>query len=465
MMDNKLVIVFDCGATNVRAVAINALGQIEAMHAMPNATCADPFFEGGLIWDTQEIWQKFRICFKSIVPKIDIARIGAITVTTFGVNGAPVDSNGKQLYPVISWQCQRTEPIMTSIDKYISLDRLYAISGINAFSFNTINALLWLKENRPDIIDKMAGWLFIPSVFIHKLTGHLVNDTTMAGTSMLTDFNERTISTEILNAIHVPNKFFEIKEPGTIAGQLTHEAANEIGIPAGIPVVLAGHDTQFALIGSGAGENDAVLSSGTWEILMTRCKVADRTKKTLNAGLTNEFDAVNGLYNTGAQWLASGVLEWVKRTFYADLINNTQVYETMISEAESIKDQSGLHFSSDFVNNKGCISGIGLQTKREQIYRAALESLVDNTCRNLKMLEKTGNFKASSLILVGGGSKNRLWNQLRANRLGIPIKIAQQTETTVLGASLFAQTAIGTYKNIEEAINNICQNYRIVFPE
>jgi L-fuculokinase len=80
-----------------------------------------------------------------------------------------------------------------------------------------------------------------------------------------------------------------------------------------------------------------------------------------------------------------------------------------------------------------------------------LRALTEKTYQNLNFLEKSGNFKAKTLTVVGGGSKNTLWNQLRANRLKIPVRLIEQTETTVLGAALFAFSGIGFYKSPYEA--------------
>lgn len=467
-MDEKLVIVFDCGATNARAVAVNEKGEIVAMHSLPNEVSPDPFYPGGLIWDVEEIWDKFCTCSRAVLEKINSKNITAVTVTTFGVNGAPVDSNGKLLYPVISWQCQRTIPVMDNIEKYIPLIRLYQISGVNTFSFNTINTLIWLNENRPHHMTGMKGFLFISSIFINKLTGQLVNDVTMAGTSMLTDSNTRTFSGEILTKIGIPDRFFKIEEAGNVAGRITRKASNETGLPADIPVVIAGHDTQFALIGSGAGENEAVLSSGTWEILMTRTRNIELSKKTLEAGLTNEFDAIPGLFNTGTQWLASGVIEWIKSLFYREesISDKDKVYEIMIDEASGVDlKKTGIEFKTDLVTYEGIISGLGIHTSRQQIFRAALEALVLKTNNCLALLQQTGKFKAESLIVVGGGSKNKLWNQLRANKLDIPVKIAKHQETTVLGAAIFALVATGSLKSINEGIDSVCRKYEYVYPE
>ncbi|MBA7556491.1 L-fuculokinase [subsurface metagenome] len=148
-MREKNVLVLDCGATNIRAVAVTEKGEIAAFHSMPNNTQPDPNYKQGLIWDIDEIWNKFATCIRKVISMIDPSSIAAITVTTFGVNGAPVDQEGKLLYPVISWQCQRTVPIMENIQKYIPPERLYAITGVTRFSFNTIITLKSVATFKP----------------------------------------------------------------------------------------------------------------------------------------------------------------------------------------------------------------------------------------------------------------------------------------------------------------------------
>ena len=77
----------------------------------------------------------------------------------------------------------------------------------------------------------------------------------------------------------------------------------------------------------------------------------------------------------------------------------------------------------------------------------------------------TGGFKAESILCVGGGSKNQLWNQLKANYTGIPLKIIDQKETTVLGASLFVQAACGNADSPEDARSAIRYNVEVIEPE
>ena len=199
-----------------------------------------------------------------------------------------------------------------------------------------------------------------------------------------------------------------------------------------------------------------MISSGTWEILMVRARQVATDAVMLKRGVTNEFDAVPGLFNTGIQWIASGMLEWIKKMFFADIYLENNIYERMINEALQIgAGSSGIRIKPDFFEitngNNGVISGITMDTSRGQIYRAALESLAYRTKESLEFIEKTGGFTSKELICVGGGSKNKLWNQIKADVLQLPIKVIRQKETTVLGAALFAMSGAGLYNSPDEA--------------
>lgn len=454
---NPLAIIFDCGATNVRVVAINANGEIEASQSYANQTDSDPNFKGGRIWDIDAIWEKLCKASKVVTSQIDTSRVIGVATTTFGVDGTFVAPDGSLLYPVISWQCKRTDAVMNEIEKYISIDELYRISGILPYSFNTINKLIWLKENRADIFEhKGIQFVFMPSLLNYRLTGSKMNDLTMVGTSMLTNLANREYSSKIFESVGLsPTLMGTTAEPGTIVGKITHRASSETGIPVQTPVCLAGHDTQFAIIGSGAGVNQPVLSSGTWEILMSRSETFSTSQVEFDLGLTTEWDAEAGMYDIGVNYLGSGVLEWVRKMFYSEVAPN-DVYSVMISEAEKIPmGCEGICFNTDFLakenGSDGAISGLTLHTTRGHIYRAALEALALKLKKSLLAVEKAGNFKAKNITCVGGGSKNALWNQIRADVCGIPIKVIEQKETTVLGASFYVFKSGGIFKTIEEA--------------
>jgi L-fuculokinase len=470
MPKGDTVIVFDCGATNVRVIAINSKGEILASESFPNNTRQDPGYSQYRIWDVKEIWEKMCRGSQKVLSQININHIVGVTVTTFGVDGTLFDKSGKMLYPVISWQCERTNSIMANIDIYLPLNELYCESGVLPFSFNTINKLIWFTEQKPELVEKSSSFLFMPSIFSFLLTGEMVNDTTMAGTSMLTSLQTRGFSGNIINKIKFPFEKIGIPvEAGTVTGKINSKASAETALPEGIPVVATGHDTQFAIFGSGAEKNQPVLSSGTWEILMVRSEAFRSGKEQLDLGITTEFDSRPGLYNIGSQWIASGVLEWARRNLYSEIKDD--VYEVMISGAEKVPSGcNGVKVIPKFYEElkgkpAGQILGLTMESTRDEIFRATLEALSARLVEGKRALENAGGFKTESILCVGGGSKNRLWNQLRADYTGVPLKIIDQKETTVLGASLFVQAACGNAASPEEARSAINYKTEIIEPD
>jgi L-fuculokinase len=470
MPSGDIAIVFDCGATNVRVIAVNSKGDILASESYQNNTQPDPFYPGGKIWDVTEIWGKMCQACRMVISKINKEAIAGVTITTFGVDGTIFDRKGKMLYPVISWQCERTTSVMAGIDKHIPLDELYKESGVLPFNFNTINKLVWLNENKPELVDRSGIFLFIPSIFSFFLTGEMVNDMTMAGTSMLTSLSSRGYSGNILSRIGFPIEKMGIPvEPGTIVGRINSEASTDTSLPKGIPVVATGHDTQFAIFGSGAEVNQPVLSSGTWEILMARSSGYKSGKEQLQMGITTELDVKPGLFNIGNQWIASGMLEWARRVLYPDVGEN--VYERMITGASRVPSGSrGVTINPKFYEELkgkpgGEILGLTMDTTRDDIYRAMLEALSLRLRQGMDALEKAGGFKTDTILCVGGGSKNRLWNQLRADYSGVPVKVTDRAETTVLGASMFVQYACGNASSPEEARSAIDYETEVFKPD
>lgn len=447
----EVIIVLDCGATNVRSVAINNRGEMIAQKSFTNITHDDPFHQGGIIWDVQEIWRKLADATESVVSQINPDNIVGITITSFGVDGAPYNKNGEQLYPVISWACHRGNDILNDLYDNISLKELYKISGVNHFHFNTVYKLYWLLKNKPEILSDTNYWLFMPSVIAKHLTDTLYTDVSMLGTSMMGDLKTRDFSDDILSILEMnKNQFPPLKQAGERVGELSEKASQQLRIKKGTPVFAAGHDTQFAIFGSGANENEAVLSSGTWEILMMRSANAKADNDNMKNGITVELDAQGSLFNPGIQWLGSGVLEWIKRTLFADIKDQDDVYDLMILEAKAAKG-STLEFGLDFLKGQGFINGIDLQSTRGEIYLAALNALAEKTKKNLLVLERLSGSKIKSLMVLGGGSKNQLWNDIRAEKLGIEVKTNTQTETTVLGAAMFAFYGAGVYESPEAA--------------
>lgn len=458
------VLCLDCGATNVRAILVDEKGTLIAKASQPNATDPGPENSHYHVWNADRILTQLAECSRKILTEVDAAQVKGITITTFGVDGALVDAQGELLYPVISWKCPRTAEVMKNIEKYIPQHKLNSISGVGEFAFNTIYKLIWIKENRPELLEQAHAWLFISNILAHRLTGVMATDRTMAGTSQMTDLTTGDWSNEILGTLGVSKSLFPtMVNAGEVIGNLTPAACELLGLPCSVPVVSTGHDTQFALFGSGVKENQPFLSSGTWEILMLRTANATLDTEDYAAGATVEFDSKQGLLNPGLQWIASGIIEWVKSTCY-----NGENYDTMDAEAAAIPPGcDGVKLIPNFLpsdSTPGSIEGLILGRTRGHIYRAAMEALTYRLKSRLQKLEKVGGFKATELLLVGGGARNKIWTQMRADILGLPIWVSKVSESTVLGAAMYAFAGAGVYPSPDACRDAFGISYETILP-
>ena len=466
-MSEDLVIVLDCGSTNLRAVAVDSHGRIVARAADKNITVPDPEHGDWHYWSFELIHERLDRCAREVAAQIDPKRVRAITVTTFGADGTFLDADGKMMFPVISWKCTRTIDSQKHMARFIDPDRAVAISGVGHFSFNTLNKFIWYRENRPDLVETASHFVFASSLLNYRLTGRLTSDATMVGTSQMADIKTQDFSEEILSSLHVDRSLFpELVFPGEVIGPLQAEIAEALGLPAGIPVISAGHDTQFAVFGAGAAPERPVLSSGTWEILMARCdsvtlpEVAD-----FNDAFTCEWDVLKGHYNPGFQYVASAVIEWVARTMFGEYAGADK-YEVMIREAMAAPaDCRGVTFDPNLLVGAGALTGVSLNADRGTLFRAALEGLSRRLKDGMRILEKSGSFTATELTLVGGGARNAFWTQLKANALGIPVRTLEEPETTVLGAAMFAMQGAGMFDAAEQARDNFNLSYRVTEPK
>ncbi|WP_032092609.1 L-fuculokinase [Necropsobacter rosorum] len=470
-----IALIFDCGATNLRTIAINEQGEILAAHHLANSTRPDANNPDYHIWDFAEIWQKLTDCADQTLAglrakQIDLSQIVGIGVTTFGVDGAPFDSQGNPLYPIISWKCPRTLPVMAQLSDYLDVEALYRRNGIGQYSFNTLFKLLWLKTQRPDIYQRMDKWVFISSMLSQRLTGVFTTDRTMAGTSMMTNLATGDWDHDVLSVLELTTAHFPpLVNAGEPVGLLSASLAAQWGLNP-VPVISCGHDTQFAVFGSGAGLHQPVLSSGTWEILMARTERAQPRREFVAQGLTTEFDARPNRFNPAVQWIGSGVMEWMGKLLFADVAGTDQYYPTMIAEGGRVPPGAngvclqGSFAATDNPSGEGQILGLSMHNTRGQLYRAALEYMARQLKNGLNVLQQVSGFQAESLLCVGGGSKNPLWNQIRADVLNLPLDIVDVAESTVLGAAMFTFAGVGVYPSPEQAQQAMHPRTQRIYP-
>lgn len=461
-MNGEHAVVVDCGSTNITVNAVRPDGRIAASSGTPNSPVEpDDGEEGWLIWDVDALWDRIGSCTRRVCAEVGADSVAAVTLTTWGADGAPVDSEGSLTYPPICWQCPRTEQTAGEVSERVGARRLFDVTGYQVITFNTLFRLVWLRQNAPEALDRAEHWLMMPGLLSYMLSGRRSIDATSASTMMAMDLRNRQWSGELLAEAGLDESFFaRMVYPGEVIGEVTDEAAGHTGLRAGTPVVAAGHDTQFAPIGSGATRREAILSSGTWEILMARAPQFQANDVGFSEGLIIEQDAVRELYDPQLLMMGSGVLEWVRENLYGEIEERDRAYETMIEEAQKVKPGAdGVMMVPSFVpdtgptkkfGTRGTLVGLTLTSSRAHVYRATLEGLCYQMKDALRILKSATGFSADSIRVVGGGARNRLWNRIRADVSGMPVTVTREKEATALGAAVAAWVGAGRFSSFDE---------------
>lgn len=465
MSELAVLLAIDIGATSVKTGLYSLDGRLIGVADRPNGPKPQPDSPPEWrIWDLEEIWQSICACSKQVLNEIGAqTEVKGIAVTGFGADGVPMTKNGEMLYPCISWHCTRTVPQCEAISKKIGKERIYKTTGYHNYPINTLNRLVWLKENVPNVLEQADYWLHVQDYIVYKLTGEFSTESTIASTMMCLDLAKRTWAEDLLADVGLSTQFFSpLHESGSRVGTVSKKASDESGIPEGSVVATGGHDTEMAIIGSGINSKDTFLDiNGTWEILMAITDFCRPSETEYSQGLDWECHAIAGWWNYQALMLAGGVIEWIRNHFYRD----TSDYGTMINEAaQSPLGAKNVCLLPALVRGMGpaqmydplgTILGITTQTNRNDIARATFEALSYQMYQQINAIEQSLGTKAQSIRVAGGGQKNPFWMQMKADVCGRSLDVLKDVEATMLGAAVLAGIGGSVYRDVDDALAQI----------
>jgi rhamnulokinase len=307
----------------------------------------------------------------------------------------------------------------------------------------------------------------IPDLFHFWLTGNAVCEYTNATTTQLVNPHTRTWSRELIDRLELPDHLWsEIVEPGTVLGKLLPSVARHTAL-AGTPVIApAAHDTGSAVAAISAREGTAFLSSGTWSLLGTELHAPILSPEALRLNFTNE-GGVNGttrfLKNVMGLWM----LQRCRQNWSAhgqspdlpelmDLAAQNEPFVCLVDpDHESFLRPPNMPAAID----KFCARTQQPSPKSPAGYaRAILESLALKYRLVLANLEKLTGKPIEKIRIIGGGSKNRLLNQLTADATGRTV-LAGPAEATAIGNVAIQILASGAASSLKEVRAIVDRSY------
>lgn len=201
---------------------------------------------GHLCWDMEGLVQ-------NVIEGLKAAHDAGYTPTTVGIDTWAVDfllldADGTPIGDSVAYRDGRTAAMREELEPILPFTKLYARTGIQYQSFNTVYQLCALKKEHPEQLAAAKHFLMVPDYLNYRLTGVMANEYTNASTTALVGAISKDWDDEIINRLGLPRKIFgRISTPGTKLGNLSSAVKDYVGFDCTV-VLPATHDTGSAFL-------------------------------------------------------------------------------------------------------------------------------------------------------------------------------------------------------------------------
>ena len=456
MKKQKRLLAFDLGASNGRAVLgafDGARLELTELHRFDN-----PMIEqnGLYYWDALGLYRNLKESFLKL--KHEGQEADCFGIDTWGVDFGLIDHNGALLG---NPRCYRngTEAGMAAVHAIVPQETLFSRTGIASMPFNTVYQLFSRVQENDPALAHAKTLLFSPDLYGYFFTGEQKTEYTIATTSMLYDGERRRWDAQTMDALQIPKRIFtDVDFAGTLRGRIRESVAEELGISR-VPFAAVGsHDTASAVAAIPGEGNFAFCSSGTWSLFGVESEQPVKSRAVFDANFSNEGTAQGTfrlLKNIMGLWLIQECRrDWQKQGnffSYDEIDAQAKVSEGL----RSIIDTDDLRFYAagnmqKKIQQYCAESGQPIPETVGETARCIYDSLALKYRFALETLEVYRGGRIETLNIVGGGTKNKLMNQLAADATGRTV-IAGPVESACVGNLLLQAVALGELKDVHEA--------------
>lgn len=455
----RYLLAHDVGTSGNKATLFTIDGELVNSINYPYET---KFFNANWAEQNPDDWWK-AVCHSTqeLVRGIDVDEIAAVSFSGHMMGCLCVDKNGTPLRNCIIYCDQRAQKEAQAILAQIEQQDFYKIVGHRANESYSLEKLMWVKNNEPEVYEKTYKMLHAKDYIIFKLTGVMVSDFSDASGTNAFDLNSFTWSDKIIEIAGVDrNMFPELKKSTDVAGTVTTQAAQATGLKAGTPVVVGGGDGSCAGIGVGCIKTGLAynyLGSSSWIALMVDKPVYDEKMRVMNWAHTIPY----ALQPSGTMQTAGGSYNWLKNEICTSEVEHAQElglnpYE-LINEAiaQSVPGAHGILFLPYLLgertprwnpNAKGAFIGLNLSHKRADVLRSVMEGITYNLQIILSIFRQ--HVPIDTITVIGGGAKGAIWRQMMADIYDARIlKPNYLEEATSMGAAIIGGVGVGAFQD------------------
>ena len=468
----KFLVAIDQGTTSSRAILFSLSGK-------PIYTSQKEFTQyfpkdGWVEHNPNEIWSTVRKVLSDVIVKSKKLKGKILSIGITNQRETTILWNkktGKPIYNAIVWQDRRTQQYCKKLKKKNYENNFRKKTGLFIDPYFSATKIKWILENVKDSkkLLKSNNLLFgtVDTFLIWKLTKgkkHLT-DASNASRTMLYNINNNKWDKEILKKLNIPENILpKIKNSADNFGFTDKKV---VGKAISITAVLG--DQQAAAVGQACFEKGSIKSTygtGAFIIMNTGSKKIYSKNKLLttvcyrlNGKITYALEGSIFIAGAGVQWLRDKV----------KLINNA--YETE-KIARSKKNNDGVYIVPAFSgmgapywrpDARGLITGLTRNSDWKSLVRAVLESVAYQSYDLFNSMRKDG-LKPKVVKVDGGMVANNWFSQFLSDVINLNVIRPKVSETTALGAALFAGYQIGEFKSLND-IKLIWKKDRVFSPK
>ncbi len=416
----------------------------------------------------EDWWKALVESTRGLIQKsgIDVREIAALGISGHSLGVVPLDKSGKLLRETTPiWSDARAVPQTRQMFEKISESAWYNLTG-NGFPapLYAVFKMMWYRDNEPDMFGRADKIIGTKDYINYRLTGRIITDYSYASGSGVYDLVKWRYSDELMAASEISRDLFaDIVPSSEVIGVLTKEAAELLGLPQGVKVVAGGVDNSCMALGARNIKDGRIYNSqgsSSWIALTTKNPILDDKFRPF------VFTAViPGLFNSAIPVFSSGSsFRWLRDQLCPDLVQQANaegkdVYDLMTAlAAQSPVGARGVLFNpnlgggssvDDSINIRGAYFGLDLGHKRSDVIRATMEGIAMEMRMALNELRKKMAI-SEDMLVVGGGSRSRLWRQIYADLYNMPIiKTNIDQQAAALGAAALAGVGAGFWKDFE----------------
>ena len=406
--------------------------------------------ESGLYWDWQFIVEQIKV---GLTEATKLGQIISVGVDSWAVDYGLINATGEVIGQPHCYRDGRTDGLMAKLKNDLGIDYIYSRTGIQFIFFNTMYQLF--AEKSSTLYDQADKLLMVPDLINYLLCGAIGTEVTNASTTQLLNVRTHDWDWEMIEKLGIRKELFpKINKPGAQMGVIKGHGELD-----GIKVISVGsHDTASAVAGTPLSpqKDSAYISSGTWSLVGLELDKPVTDKTAMNFNITNEMgvaDRIRFIKNVAGMWLLEESLDyWAAKGEHYTAAG-------LASQAAALPKSAIFDANDPRFEKPGAMperiaalcqeSNQVIPTTSAEFARSIFDSLADAYVKVINQLEQAANIKVNSINIVGGGSANKLLNQLTANATG-KIVYAGPVEATVLGNLITQMQSDGVINSLEQ---------------